>query len=216
MAAGLLLVLLGVALLLRAFPIKARQTGTLTDRILGPSESSSASSNGDGSTPATPPATDDGGGPSPDVDPSLQASFQAGTPTGQLREIPARYASRPGINIDGGLFDGVIAIVNRFGVRVISGHRDPAYNARVGGAQRSDHLCGRAVDFAGTPDQMAALARWAQRQGYGTKRGYVEYDPLGIGDTRDPTDHVDHVHISFVRCGGASAPTPASGSGVLA
>lgn len=111
------------------------------------------------------------------------------TPSGRL--VP--LAATSGIRTDRGISELVAGIAKRFGVTPTSGYRSPTQNAAVGGASRSDHLCGLAVDFAGRSAAMARLARWAARQ----KFAFVAYD--GVPETYYG-GHADHVHISFNRC----------------
>ena len=51
------------------------------------------------------------------------------------------------------------------GLRLTSGYRDPAHNARVGGVPNSYHTKGRAVDFGGSAKDMAAGAAYARTTG---------------------------------------------------
>lgn len=103
-----------------------------------------------------------------------------------LAAVPVTLATRKGITLDQRVLPEAEQIAEQFGVRVNSGYRSPAHNAQVGGAEHSDHLTGDAVDFTGTPAQMAALQAWALKQ----KFPYVE-----------PTSqtHGSHVHISLRR-----------------
>ena len=56
-------------------------------------------------------------------------------------------------NVDRRIHGGLVSILNsiaqEFGrpLHVISGYRSPTYNAKVGGARRSQHMLGRAVDI---------------------------------------------------------------------
>lgn len=103
-----------------------------------------------------------------------------------LAAVPLTLATRKGIDVDQQILPAVENVAKQFGVQVNSGYRSPQHNAQVGGAEHSDHLTGDAVDFTGSPQQMAALQAWALRQ----KFPYVE-----------PTSqtHGSHVHISFRR-----------------
>lgn len=100
-----------------------------------------------------------------------------------------------GVRVDAGLVALVGWIERTFKVRATSGHRSPARNEAVGGADNSDHLDGLAVDFAGTTAAMRRLANWARLLPF----AYVEFDPLPATRHGDPDDHDDHVHISFFR-----------------
>jgi hypothetical protein len=97
------------------------------------------------------------------------------------------------------------SLAGQYGLKVTSHKRSAAKNAAVGGARKSDHLTGHAVDLAGDPKQMAALAAWAkQNMGPGKMFRYVEYGT---------DDHKDHVHLSFNKgtspgAGPGAAPSP--------
>jgi hypothetical protein len=55
---------------------------------------------------------------------------------------------------------------NQFGgLRLSSGYRDPAHNARVNGVANSRHLLGRAADFSGSAKEMQEAAAWAKARG---------------------------------------------------
>jgi hypothetical protein len=85
----------------------------------------------------------------------------------------------------------------QYGLTVTNQRRSPGRNAAVGGAPRSDHLTGMALDLAGDPKKMAALAAWARANtGPDQMFRYVEYGT---------DDHQDHVHLSFNK----NAPVPA-------
>lgn len=73
----------------------------------------------------------------------------------------------------------------QMGLRLTSGYRDPAHNKRVGGSPTSNHVKGRAYDFAGTKAQMDAFARWAKQSGMFRE---VLWQVKG---------HYDHVHIAW-------------------
>ena len=73
-------------------------------------------------------------------------------------------------------------------IRVVSGYRTPSYNSQVGGARRSQHLCGRAADIqvnSYSPDQVHAkieeliLARRMKQGGLGLYNTFVHYDVRG-------------------------------------
>lgn len=109
----------------------------------------------------------------------------------KLTKVPTTVTTRPGIEVNQQILPQTLSIAKTFGVKVNSGYRSPAHNAAVGGAKDSDHLTGDAVDFTGTPAQMETLHAWAVQQGF----PYVE-----------PMDQAkNHVHISFLRKGGAPA-----------
>lgn len=66
-------------------------------------------------------------------------------------------------------------------LRIVSGYRSPAYNKRVGGAKRSQHLYNRAADIP---------------SGYATVRQAEQAGFTGIGRSGEWATHVD------VRAGG--------------
>lgn len=111
------------------------------------------------------------------------AAARAASPT-RFAGVPAAIATRAGILLDPAALTPAEQIAQRFGVRINSGYRDPSHNASVGGASNSDHLRGDAVDFTGSPQQLASLYRYAQG-----RFPYVE--PMSQAK--------DHVHISFRR-----------------
>jgi hypothetical protein len=78
--------------------------------------------------------------------------------TGNLTE----YA---GYKFDESVVGNVQELAERHGLRVSSGHRTEAHNERVGGAENSYHLTGRAADFVGTEAQMQAAAADARASG---------------------------------------------------
>ncbi len=98
----------------------------------------------------------------------------------------------------------VESLCRRFKVRVSSGYRTSAEQVATGSAaHNSDHLCGAACDFVGTPARMNALAQYAissKRYAVVVWRGKF-YEQSGA--TGPWEDHYDHVHISFARCGNA-------------
>lgn len=118
-----------------------------------------------------------------------------GDRTGRLVLVPAERATRPGIRLDVAFLPLALGIAESFGLRILSGYRDPGRNAQVGGVERSDHLCGAAADLIGAMGAMKAAQRWAATQGF----AYVD----GPVTNRDG-NHGDHVHVSFVRCGRSS------------
>lgn len=78
----------------------------------------------------------------------------------------------------------------RFGTcRVVSGYRDPGYNARIGGARQSAHMCGEGaglhavaadVRFArGTPQQWADAAEVIIRRAFPPGGGLGVYPGPG-------------------------------------
>lgn len=89
----------------------------------------------------------------------------------------------------------------QYGLRVTNQRRSAQHNREVGGAPRSDHLTGMALDMAGDAEQMSSLATWARANtGPGKMFRYVEYGT---------DDHQDHVHLSF----NADAPIPTTNPG---
>ena len=97
---------------------------------------------------------------------------------------PGSLSAVDGVQVDPAIASQLEQLVSRFGVHPTSGYRSPQHNAAVGGAQGSDHLSGDAVDFGGTPAQLAALYKYAQG-----RFPYVE--PMAQAK--------DHVHISLAR-----------------
>ncbi len=71
------------------------------------------------------------------------------------------------------------------GIRFSSGFRDPAHNARIGGAKNSKHMSGLATDFSGPNATLDKLAAWGRQQGF-----KVIWQSPG---------HYDHVHISWIK-----------------
>lgn len=128
-------------------------------------------------------------GSSPTLASLLNGSFSPAGPRAPMAAAPAP-AGRGGMTqIDGVTVDQAISpalqqLITRFGVKPTSGYRDAAHNAQVGGASNSDHLRGDAVDFGGTPQQLAALYRYAQGR-------YPYVEPMAQAK--------NHVHISFKR-----------------
>lgn len=96
-------------------------------------------------------------------------------------------------------------IADAFGMRVSSHRRSASRNAAVGGARRSDHLWGGAIDLSGTPEQMRAVAEWASAY---TGPGGPFRIVLHPGNDRS---HDDHVHISWHR--NTTAPLTLPGQG---
>lgn len=89
----------------------------------------------------------------------------------------------------------------KFGLRLSSGHRSPAQNARAGGAAGSYHLTDRARDFSGPPDKMLAFAKHVNER-YGPELSELFFDPWGglkNGQAlRGPIGgHNDHVHVAY-------------------
>lgn len=80
------------------------------------------------------------------------------------------------------------------GLAKTSGHRTKEKNDEVGGSKTSDHLTGKASDFAGTPAQMEAYAQWAARSGLFTK---VIYGGRNLISGKADRNHDDHVHVSW-------------------
>ena len=87
------------------------------------------------------------------------------------------------------LMDKVKTLQTRFGrnLKIISGHRDPKRNSNAGGAKRSQHIHGNAVDlkFNGTREETAELIQMASTMGFG---GIGVYGPgnvhLDVGPRR--------------------------------
>lgn len=79
------------------------------------------------------------------------------------------FACKDGTPVPGALFENVYRLAvqlqklrDRLGVPIVinSGYRSPSYNARIGGAPRSQHLEAKAADIrtaSHTPQQLAAI-----------------------------------------------------------
>jgi hypothetical protein len=77
-----------------------------------------------------------------------------------------KLASWGKYQFDSGVIPNIQKLTSQFpGLRVTSGYRDPAHNAKVGGVANSWHTKGRAVDLAGSARDMAAGAAWARQNG---------------------------------------------------
>lgn len=84
-----------------------------------------------------------------------------------------------------------LTLADKFGLRLSSLYRTPEQNRRAGGARRSDHLTGMALDLAGDASKTEMLYRWAkQNEGPGKLFRIVLYK-------YERADHRDHVHLSF-------------------
>jgi hypothetical protein len=132
--------------------------------------------------------------------------------------------STPGPLLPGGATPGGLSSAARSGlskiqqlfggVRVTSGLRSPAENARVGGAPNSDHLSGNALDLVPTegwtPSGVARLDRivaWAKRSGLVRWIGWRGVPGHGPGD---------HLHLSFKSGGRDTGDVTASTPGRIA
>jgi hypothetical protein len=145
---------------------------------------------GRGVLPAGPSSTVAGGAAVGSLDPTPTPKPSKGLPGFSREPLPTQYAQGGRtIYVDSTIVGQVEQIAKHFGVTVSSGYRDPAHNAEVGGAPRSDHLTGGAVDFVGPAWAMNALRAWAQG-----RFPYVE----------PASQAPDHVHISFFRLKGGT------------
>jgi hypothetical protein len=124
---------------------------------------------------------------------SSAGSFTGSLPTTQAAtggmgemEQAIRQAQRMGLHVGE---NGLVGKVNPVHVKG-SYHYQTYGNSKVG----------RASDISGSPQQMAAFYRWAQRT-YGRNLTELFYDPLGaVKNGRGiPAigGHGDHVHIAF-------------------
>jgi hypothetical protein len=83
--------------------------------------------------------------------PAAQPAAQPAAPRPFFKPAPG-IPVRPGVDMDNigegarGVF-GALAKLNIPGLEVVSGYRDPARNARVGGAKGSQHIQGNAIDI---------------------------------------------------------------------
>jgi len=70
------------------------------------------------------------------------------------------------------------AVLGGKSIYITSGYRTPAHNARVGGALKSQHLCGRAADIQVAGVSPRAVAEAAKRifNGVGLYRSFVHVD----------------------------------------
>lgn len=116
----------------------------------------------------------------------------------RMPEGPAPGGATPGVAAGTGprvggltaMASGMVhAVLQRFpGQRMTSGYRSPAENARVGGAKNSDHMYGRAADFAPGSNAVASFLR-----GYPGIKQVIWQAP----------GHYDHVHGATVADTGA-------------
>lgn len=125
-----------------------------------------------------------GGAPAAATTAASPTRSPASTAAGRFVTVPDATATRAGILLAPSALSSAEQIARQFGVRINSGYRDPSHNAVVGGAQNSDHLRGDAVDFVGSPQQLASLYKYAQGR-------YPYVEPMSQAK--------DHVHISFYR-----------------
>src|SRR5688572_19901864 len=74
--------------------------------------------------------------------------FKAGTAKNDyVRELPTGSADMTGLSPQARAMLERIQKLNMEGLSVTSGYRDPARNAKAGGAKGSQHMHGNAVDF---------------------------------------------------------------------
>lgn len=108
-----------------------------------------------------------------------------------------------------------LSVINRLfgGVRVSSGRRSAAENARVGGAPGSDHLTGNALDLVPMGDWSAKgtalldrIAAWARKSPMVRWIGWRGVPGHGPGD---------HLHLSFKGGAGRASRGGPSGTGRL-
>lgn len=78
---------------------------------------------------------------------------------------PLKLVSYGGKQFDQSILSNVQAMEKQFGLRITSGYRDPAHNAKVGGVKNSWHLKGRAVDMVGSSAAMQNAEIWARKNG---------------------------------------------------
>lgn len=72
-------------------------------------------------------------------------------------------------------------IIGNRPIRIVSGYRSPAYNRRIGGAKRSQHLYNRAADLPATLGVNEAQAMAAGFVGIGVCRGIVVHVDVRTG-----------------------------------
>lgn len=92
-----------------------------------------------------------------------ESGFSAGSQPAALTSTD--LASYGGKQFNRGVVANVQDLAERFDLRVTSGYRSPAHNARIGGSPTSWHLTGRAADFVGNETDMQAAAAYAQQTG---------------------------------------------------
>ncbi|MBS0124994.1 glycoside hydrolase family protein [Thetidibacter halocola] len=110
----------------------------------------------------------------------------------------AEFASRDGAATPTGTIGNIQVVMNQLeilraelggkAITIVSGYRSPAHNSAVGGATRSQHLCGRAADIRvedHTPQQVHAKIEELigsgrmQQGGLGLYSSFVHYDTRG-------------------------------------
>lgn len=109
----------------------------------------------------------------------------------------AEFASRDGADTPRGAIGNIQVLMNQLEVlraelggspiTIISGYRSPSHNTSVGGAARSQHLCGRAADIRVgdyTPAQVHAKIEELIAAGHMTQGGLGIYDTFVHYDTR--------------------------------
>lgn len=109
----------------------------------------------------------------------------------------AEFASRDGADTPRGAIGNIQALMNQLEVlraelggnpiTIISGYRSPAHNTSVGGASRSQHLCGRAADIrvgGHTPVQVHSKIEELITAGRMVQGGLGIYDTFVHYDTR--------------------------------
>lgn len=81
-------------------------------------------------------------------------------------------------------FEAVRAALGNQPIRILSGYRTPQHNRAIGGARRSQHLQGRALDLAppaGVPlATMAEIVRYVARVTHPAIRGVGIYEAGGF------------------------------------
>jgi len=128
--------------------------------------------------------------PTTAIDPMEPAAGQQTTPTPEPdQQAPSNLNFAPGVDprINTDIANKVQQLSSTFSQRltISSGYRDPARNARAGGARNSAHTRGNAVDlvFNGTPQDTVQLIQQASALGIGGigvyQPGWVHLDTEG-------------------------------------
>ncbi len=88
-------------------------------------------------------------------------------------------------------------LAKKHGLTPTSGTRTPAQNNRAGGATRSQHLTGHALDFGGPPEAMQAFHDEIKRDYPGRYSELIhKRRPKNVRGGSDP-DHLRHVHVGY-------------------
>jgi len=130
---------------------------------------------------------------------SAHCPVNSATTAGTANFALSEFASRDGAATPNGLIGNIQVVMEQLevlraelgggSITVVSGYRSPAHNTSVGGATRSQHMCGRASDIRVanyTPAQVhAAIERLIgagrmMQGGLGLYNSFVHYDTRGV------------------------------------